>query len=878
MLLAAIVLAAIITEKNGTFADAPAHAAVSIPSSFIPYGTYTDGNGSTEYMRVGTNLVGAVASLIDGLWERVAIPYGWLPGEYPLHESARDTKRILATAINYYGSDEYGSGLRYPIEQALADGYVYETWEPSPGGIYTYKTNALHAGIAGSLAEGYITSEGLRFRDGVSDPVAWTSRKADDRFFGAAVPPISTTWSAKLPFLLEDVDDWQVVFPVYSAYEYDPHFFPSNYEDFVAWTLDYARPHIHRWMLPEHLVDIWGVDVYGWGQSGAGADLHAKLKTIPISTNAVMEEVLKIDPGFDYVFPPIETNSYWDVYGPLGNFRLYPYMQSPYPGWDNESQNPTNYHVDLSYYNSSYTLFIFDNATSSLIFIDTVQGDEDSDVLEFSTYHAQRTRIYTVDDFAHWRNMTTRLDWKRLGIIAQLERHLETTYRVREREDYLPLWEFFVRMHRDYTGSLTLHVKIEDGAVAEAYVVGHKPSLSLQYASWAMTGESAEAQTNRLSASYPTARTIVNLDGSIVQTQWSPIHGTFDVRDDEIFDGIADAIARFVRPWPTGTKRIRVDLNITTGGMAAAMIFVWYGSDDVRSFSVGETPFSFFVVPDIETEDTFLLQRDDAKIARDVTTLSNNATEEYKLMGRDIPAAYPGEMSESAVSNLEARLWADGYIKSITLPTIEVRLAATNDYWASQLDAEPVMPWHGQVGVTNEDIRAFRYQCDVKDSAPLVEFRGDRLLALRDLNSEVRKHFRKFAGRDITTGLAGRAAFNAAEIAAFNNAIAAANATVTLQKTVSEGPAWIEAEYDFGNGWKEGDTVAFYHVSPQGTNVTHLVYSTTNYVAHPYGEWNVYVSAHANPAITNSGIRVDAHQNQMMKTLWKFKNMRDPGL
>ena len=110
MLFAALVLAAIMTEKNGTFADAPPGAAVSVSSSYIPYGTYTDGIGGTEYKRVGTNLVGAVASMIDGLWERVALPYGWLPEDlaegddelkYPLHETVRDSKRIFATAIGW---------------------------------------------------------------------------------------------------------------------------------------------------------------------------------------------------------------------------------------------------------------------------------------------------------------------------------------------------------------------------------------------------------------------------------------------------------------------------------------------------------------------------------------------------------------------------------------------------------------------------------------------------------------------------------------------------------------------------------------------------------------------------------------------------------
>lgn len=896
MLFAALVLASIMTESNGTFADAPPGAAVSVSSSYIPYGTYTDGIGGTEYKRVSTNLVGAVASMIDGLWERVALPYGWLPEDladgdaelkYPLRETARDSKRIFATAINDSGygrrSESGAEGVRSPIEETLAYGYVYEYWAPGPGGLYTYETNAVHAGIAGAAPEGFVNSSGLRYRGYGAIPIAWTSRRAEE-IFGDPEPPISETWTATLPFLTQYTDTWQRVFAPYSAYEYDPHFFQSNYEDFVAFNLDYARPHIRRWMRAEHVADLWGIDVLGDKGDGAGTDLEEWLRKTPVATNAVMEEVLKVDPGFEYNYPPVETGSYWTVSGPLGNFKLYlAYESDPAKTWDNyQEPYPTNYYVEITYGDGyGYELYIFDIPTSENVYQYHVEGDDEDDYLQFGNYDAPRTRLYNdADDFKHWRNMTTRLDWKRLAIIAQLERQLEITYRAREREDYLPLWEYFVRAHRYYTGSLGLHIKIEDGEIVEAYVLWHDPSLSLEYAGWTFDGESAIAETNRTTSSYPTARTVVNLDGSVVSTTYSPISGTFDVRDDSIFEAIADAIARFVNPWPAGAKKISVDLNVTAAGISIATIFVWFGPNDVRSFSAGDAPVGSFVIPDVEVSDTFTLSRDDAKIARDITTMANNAGEEYKLMGRDVPAGYLDQMSEAAVSNLESRLWRNGYIKSITLPTIEVRLAATNDYWAAQRDAEPVMPWLGEIGKTNEDIRAFRYQCDVKDSVGLDNSRGDRLLSLRDLDSEVKKHFKKFAGRDITSGLAGRAAFNAAEIAEFDRAIEQANAVVRLDKQVVDALLVFEAEFNFDNGWKDGDAADLYRVSPeQGTNlVRQIVYSTTNYVAHPYGDWSVNVSASAYPAVTNSGIRVDGHQNQIMKTLWKFKNMRDPGL
>lgn len=893
MTLAIALFAAIMTESTGTFADAPPFAAVEISSPYIPYGTYTDGVGGTEYLRVGTNFVGAVASMIDGFWERVALPYGWLPPAistdcpelaYPLREGCRDTRRILSTAINDDGySTNRSTGIRIQLEKALADGYVAAGYHyPSPG-VTVWYTNAVHAGVAGSATDGYVDPNGVRYRYGGRDPVVWSSRKAEEVFVPAEIP-INTEWSGQLPFKAADSNIWRSVFPVYSAYEFDPHFFPTNDEELIAHTFYYYRPHLQRWMRADHVDDIWGSDVWGGQNDGAGYDLYNALYSIPVATNALMESVLKVDPGWKYEVPPVETGSYWTVSGPLGNFRLSEYHEE-YQTWDNPY--PTNYYLMLSFYDyeGEYSLNIYDSTSADpteAVFWGFCAGTEDSDDLNFDGYDAQRTRLISnQDDFAHWRNMTTRIDWKRFGIVAQLERQMEITYRAREREDYLPLWEFFVKAHRYYAGTLPLHVSISNEEVS-AYVVGHEPSLSLSYASWTLTGTGQEAQTNRLSSSYPTARGICNLDGAVIRTSSAPylLHGDLSIRDDLIFEGIADAIAVSVVPLPTGTKQIRADLNIAQSGMAVSTIFVWFGLNDVRSFPVSLSPFGFLVVPDIETSATFDLLRTDSKIARDITTLANNATEEYKLMGHDPPAAYPDEMTPAAISNLETRLWQDGYLASITLPTIEVRLAASNDYWAGMLDAEPAMPYIGNPGDSHTQTRAFRYQCAVADSSDLRDFRGDRLLSLRDLDAEVKSHFSDFAGRAITTELAGRAAFNAQEIAAFENAINNTDAVVSLSKNLNAyHEIWAEGLFDFDNGWQEGDTLTLFTVNPNMvTNSFQIVYSTTNFTSHAFGSWTVVVDAQASPAITNSGVRVDGHQNQMMKTLWRFKNLRDPNL
>ena len=479
--------------------------------------------------------------------------------------------------------------------------------------------------------------------------------------------------------------------------------------------------------------------------------------------------------------------------------------------------------------------------------------------------------------------MTTRLDWKRLGIIAQLERHMEITYRAREREDYLPLWDFFVRSHRTSTGVLSLHIEILDGNIASAYVVGHPGSLSLQYVNWSGATVTSNVETNRIGECYPTARSVVKLEGSQVRSSSSPayLHGDFSIRDDSIMYELESAIERFVDPKPTGAKRFLVECSVSNSSISFSRIFVWFGEGDVRSFECGEYPIFYLIIPDIETDGDFDLVRDDSKVATDVTTLGNNATQEYRIMGRDIPAAYPDVMSAPAVSNLESTLWGN-YIKKISLPTVEVRLAASNNYWAASRDALPAMPYIGQAFRTNANARAFRYHNTIVDAQPLDELRWMRLVSLRDLNTEVKNHFRNFAGREITSGLNARATFAAGEIALMDAKVDQANAAVSLERNALDGRMWIEGTFDFGNGYQQGDTATAYIESGSGgtlsTNSYQMVYADPNYTTHSYGSWAVNVSASAIVAVTNSGVRVDGHQNQMMKTLWKFKNLRDPDL
>ena len=97
--------AAIITERNDVFSSFPesaifrgTSAAPGIESQWIPYGTYTGGSGGTEYLRVTSNLVGVVASVFDGYWERYNIGVNSSTNirDYAYGELwTNDTRRVL---------------------------------------------------------------------------------------------------------------------------------------------------------------------------------------------------------------------------------------------------------------------------------------------------------------------------------------------------------------------------------------------------------------------------------------------------------------------------------------------------------------------------------------------------------------------------------------------------------------------------------------------------------------------------------------------------------------------------------------------------------------------------------------------------------------
>lgn len=422
MILAALLLAAIVTERNDlyngvgcytppqyTFVGTPSRP--GIESCWIPYGTYTDGVGGTEYTRVTSNLMGVVASAIGGLAER-SVQIGWGPRQCML----RPTVFPVPWGQSYH---DYGSFLSSTtnLSYRIAD-----------------QLNECATGV-GLL---YVEVDGTNYNYNFTSPLEerlleiakqYGSRRLE-ALVGSAEPPISSEWSPNLPYNVADSNLWRNVYPALCFCTNDIYFLPDG---------GYSRerrlpnPNPNGW---GSLEGLWGDD---FGQSLA--DLQSALAMMPL--DVTIEDVLSYDTGWKYE-PRRLTNDYWTVDG----VRLHRATHSGewddleharYADWSGYASQEN--FLSVGWEMGGYWTF-YEHSNGTTVVSSTITADPKSQILDFGNGHiAIKTELYTdSDDYTHWTNGTTRLDWKRLGIICQLERQMDTTYEDYQHGDTLPLW------------------------------------------------------------------------------------------------------------------------------------------------------------------------------------------------------------------------------------------------------------------------------------------------------------------------------------------------------------------------------------------------------------------------------------------------------
>ena len=866
---AALLLAAIITQQNDLYTTTADYATFSsnstgIASRWIPYGTYTDGEGGTEYLRVTSNLIGVVASVFDGYEERSYLPGEYLPEDlgnmryiyYPPPQRSgyfRDGGEYLQTTNN----------TRRILDFYGATSYIYYFKE---GTNYSYNVGSGSDAVEARLAQ-TIESWDEFYNGGLAS--YYGGRKLDSLVeeSGDTAPPISTTWGTDIPFKVADIERWAQCWPTYSALTNDVHFFPA-----VSGKVQRCdRPFID-WGDPNHLVEVWGQDV-----NEGVTDVATNTLPIPLPFN--MEDVLSVDTGWKYEVPPVETSSWWTVSGPLGNFRLNFWGWSMGLAWDNWYEPyPTNYYVEINFYEGLYSLFIFDAPTGEQLYQGSVNGDEDDDTIYFSGYSANRTRLYADrDDYKHWRNDTTRLDWKRLGITCQLERQMETTYRARDDEDYLPFQRTRAARDHVYTGSIVVPMLDPEGGIIAT------TNFNTRSVTFSLSTQVVEVASTNFGWCFPTARLVGSyelgqLSGHTQAGQ--PVYADVDL--------IVDLFEREAARVSTAAGVAKGTLILEIGGSFAPDNlngFEWHWSNDWCEFYPEDAPDDWQDVSSYATGEEYF-----PATANFHSNITCNLV--MSIGKRAITLQTDGDDMANTVTNLihypGTNVWARLWVAEQDRPALEVMLDAEGNEFDGYASAEDdsSMDWDDIKWATNRTRRAFRMSPVAAPRSTVSASDYNRWQQLNSLDQAVKSRFATIAGMGIDAAARNLVSFAAGEEQALKNQLQRQDlqlvvglhpvhsgdlalvvvAGVSIDEnglptgtSIYQATWWWHAEGGDNEGdWNSDDVSADWHIGNYGFSMSSV--NITNQV------------------IDVKPVRVDGHQDQMVKTLWRFKNLRDPNL
>ena len=932
--------AAIITERNDilcypppayTFAGTSSRP--GIESCWIPYGTYADGTGGTEYTRITSNLMGVVISAFDGMrererpetagWEghpdRWILYYPWTTQVFPsggwdhgeLFESlTTNTTRIVdflnahrfvgfwvENETNYY----YSTSESCTLEELLSR----TEWDWDGGWDARFYVQ-YHSGFAADYG-------GRRL----------------DSMVPALEPPIGSTWTATRPFLPSASNEWAKVWPTYAALTNDIHFFPDYPDTNHVYRSEFRRMHLREWLMPGHLDSLWGDDISGWTQTypyynqDGAKYLYETLRFTPLPYT--MEDVLSADTGWKYEVPPVCTGDIWAVEGQRLDHKEQifnaVYWTSSNPPSDT---NVPTYRVTFLIYEEppgevatgTWDAWVLDPSSGEWENIGSESGSEDDETLSIAGLSISREYRYSnADDYTHWRNNSTRLDWKRLGIICQLERQMEQSYRPLTGEDYLPYVYVWAYRTMEWGALLPL-----DGSVPST--IGYEREYSLYDVGWNFETNMVLITTNSTEWSFPTARAGKpsfggRIDGSGVSHGWD-FSSSYEVKftKDE-FQSMVQESLDLAGPVIESHSDCYFDcdlsiavsenpINISIEFKNCYLFYTLepgdpgYDPDNPKSESVVlPSPSPRYCTIDNATNLVASIGR---SISKNVDGLWTHAT---RADERDIY----GRFDHFPVTNA----WAAGLVKRQTRPTLEVMMSTHGDGAAALVGNVEPLRWNDLVNMyLSRSERLFRMNPLAAAQESLSTSDYNRLEMLRSLDEDVKNKFAAIYGASVVN-VEGRSELTANEQGVIADNLAAKKIKATFRVEPwgfinhvredwfdpEQGYSPIE-EYETYYGW---DALSSASLGIDATlSVTRGGYGLVINNFAPYsiysGDWVWAQYADSSGAFTvaeafwmisevNSDAEVssgkeptvvDGHQDQMIKTLWKFKNLRDPNL
>jgi hypothetical protein len=905
-------VAAIVSSQNELFTYAPDYATFpdGIQERFIPFGTYTDGMGSTEYCRVSSNLIGVVASTFDGSLERLFVPQE----NYIRTNHWSFFERVILTPTYRFNTfEDNGEFLHSAINNSMRildriNKSNFILCVSNENSIFRYspiETGLIETTLAHEEVAAPISYHEGRARD-------YSGRRLDDLVTenGASIdPPIPTSWTTALPFQAADSNAWATVWPTYSALTNDIHFFPSstNAEPrYFRWHLssDQTPQGQSAWFNPDHLRYVWGSDVLGDLTGDGSAALEAMLNLIPLPYT--MEDVLSYDTGWKYEVPPELTNDYWTV----GSKQL---DRSYISGdWDDLAHSDgadwswvkDDEHYQIQWIPPATWAYFWWNDYDSFEY--HVSGSPGDKIIDFGNgIIATKTELYAgTDDYVHWTNMTRRLDWQRLGIICQLERQMEQTYLPRQEEDQLPF--VATEAHRSfvYEGEKTdipLTHYLDQGTY-DWHI--ETTNFTANGVSWSLATQNVDFVTNKLEMCYPTARTGPCLQFGGIKAYFPtniPVYTAKSEYTDILLSAINSAAATngfkngYIQLLLSGNLYI-ISAAYQDGHTYGYNVYIdWHGlggdfypesGDDEYFYPEVQYQTTFFV-PGLDTSDVFIrLEMETDRLATSLFTDSivNNAT----------PSDLDPVDRETIVTNFvpypQVPTWTDGWAAWQDRPTLEVMIDAVGASILDELNPYDIAPlrWD-DIRDEGTDVarRAFRMSPFNVPQENKYNSDNNRLKMLLELDREVKSRFETLAGMPVQRAAEVLSNFKAGEEASIKHDLE----NIPLKVGFSLMPyygfdymLWLEAGGiarldENGEASNLSDIyIQFAYALPDDPDI-HYVFVPEEDDAYSFVSWQSGVDHHS---ISNlpyvEPVRVDGHQDQMIKTLWKFKNLRDPTL
>jgi len=192
------------------------------------------------------------------------------------------------------------------------------------------------------------------------------------------------------------------------------------------------------------------------------------------------------------------------------------------------------------------------------------------------------------------------------------------------------------------------------------------------------------------------------------------------------------------------------------------------------------------------------------------------------------------------------------------------------------------MCW-GDLAPSNGARRAFRLSPEPARATSRAELMINRVAILRGLDTAVKSQFTSIAGQPVTAIASPSAHFAPGDSAALRAEIGAKHPQMHLEARTFQGAQYqygygddiayivIDGHLDITSGTAEAATIDYVYDQASVPIVTN---------AYRFGNWGLALGeAKAGMTATNCPpVRVDGHQSQVLKTLWRFKNLRDPNL